>query len=94
MTMPLDEYLRLHQGPQPGPCVGCGATGYPISMGGPSICPACDCSPPERRVKELDEENRLLRQRVAQLEAAGSLGIALGGIRNKELSVPLEDDED
>lgn len=26
-----------------GPCVCCGATGYALSMGGPSICPACDC---------------------------------------------------
>jgi hypothetical protein len=30
-------------------------------MGGPSICPACDCMPPERRVKDLAAENRHLR---------------------------------
>jgi len=97
MTMPLDEYLRLHQGPQPGPCAGCGATGYPISMGGPSICPACDCAPPERRVKQLAEENRLLRQRVAELERERgqtvSLGTVLDGIRNKDLRVPLEGED-
>ena len=26
-----------------GPCVLCGTTNYPMSMGGPTICPACDC---------------------------------------------------
>lgn len=25
-----------------GPCIGCGATNYGNSLGGPSICPACD----------------------------------------------------
>ena len=48
--------------PQPGPCARCGATGYPLSMGGPSICPACDCMPPERRVKDLAAENRRLQK--------------------------------
>ena len=66
--MPLTEYLSMHPGPQPGPCVSCGATSYPLSMGGPSICPACDCMPPERRVRQLAEENRRLRERVAELE--------------------------
>lgn len=28
---------------QSGPCVVCGAINYPLSMGGPQICPACDC---------------------------------------------------
>jgi len=28
---------------QPGPCTVCGLTNYPLSVGGPSICPACDC---------------------------------------------------
>jgi len=27
----------------PGPCVICGCTLYPLSMGGPTICPKCDC---------------------------------------------------
>lgn len=27
----------------PGPCVLCGTTDYPLSVGGPSVCPACDC---------------------------------------------------
>jgi hypothetical protein len=29
-----------------GPCVGCGAMNYSNSMGGPHICPACDCGYP------------------------------------------------
>jgi hypothetical protein len=28
---------------QPGPCVICAAVNYPLSMGGPTICPSCDC---------------------------------------------------
>lgn len=55
---------------QRGPCLGCGAENYPLSMGGPGICPACDCTPPERRVRQLAEENRILRERVAELEAS------------------------
>ena len=50
----------------PGPCAGCGGTGYPLSMGGPSVCPACDCLPPERRVKDLAAENRRLRALLAE----------------------------
>lgn len=46
---------------QPGPCLACGATNYPLSMGGPGICPACDCYPPERRVGQLAVDNRELR---------------------------------
>jgi hypothetical protein len=26
-----------------GPCVICGDVGYELSIGGPSICPSCDC---------------------------------------------------
>ena len=26
-----------------GPCVVCGLRNYPLSCGGPSICPTCDC---------------------------------------------------
>lgn len=27
----------------PGPCAICGLTNYPLSFGGPTICPSCDC---------------------------------------------------
>lgn len=27
----------------PGPCILCGTANYPASMGGPAICPPCDC---------------------------------------------------
>lgn len=66
---------------QPGACTGCGATNYPPSMGGPGICPACDCLPPEKRVRQLAEENRMLRARVAELEAMPRL-------------VPVDESED
>ena len=29
-----------------GPCMVCGATNYSNSMGGPMICPSCDCGMP------------------------------------------------
>lgn len=50
-----------------GPCAGCGATSYGLSTGGPAICPACDCLPPERRVRQLADENRWLREVIASL---------------------------
>lgn len=43
---------------QPGPCVGCGATNYSLSLGGPGLCPLCDCLPPERRLKDVAAQNR------------------------------------
>jgi hypothetical protein len=30
----------------PGPCIKCGARNYPNSLGGPYICPLCDCGEP------------------------------------------------
>mgnify|MGYP003395079365 CR=1 FL=1 len=43
-----------------GPCIVCGATDYSLSMGGPSICSACDCGiPPE--VTKLRCEVKSLR---------------------------------
>jgi len=59
----LDHFGRT----QAGPCAGCGATGYGLSMGGPAICPACDCMPPASRVRELADENRRLRALLMSL---------------------------
>lgn len=28
---------------EPGPCIICGDRDYPLSAGGPTICPSCDC---------------------------------------------------
>lgn len=58
----------------PGPCISCGGTDYPLSMGGPSICPACDCGIPPGQVKAERElaktRNELIaaRARIAELE--------------------------
>lgn len=38
-----------------GPCVVCGATNYSLSMGGPTICPACDCGIPPETTKARRE---------------------------------------
>lgn len=53
--------------PQRGPCATCGDVGYPLSAGGPRICPACDSQPPEKRVRQLADENRELRKLIIQL---------------------------
>lgn len=50
-----------------GPCVMCGEDDYPLSFGGPGICPACDCgTPPE--VTKLRRENQILKKRISELE--------------------------
>jgi hypothetical protein len=51
---------------QGGPCIGCGATNYPLSMGGPSICPLCDSIPPHIRVHQLAETNRKLTAELSK----------------------------
>jgi len=67
---------------QAGPCAICGATDYSLSMGGPTICPACDCGPPNpKQVREerecllsalaaRDKENERLRAHERELLAA------------------------
>jgi hypothetical protein len=46
MNEPFDKRYYGVQKLQPGPCIVCGLTDYPLSMGGPEICPACDCGIP------------------------------------------------
>ncbi len=72
IMLSLEEYIAKFGHIQAGPCTGCGATDYRLSMGGPGICPACDCLPPEQRVRELAEENRVLRARIAELMESGA----------------------
>ena len=58
-----------------GPCIVCGATNYPLSMGGPNICPPCDCgiSPKVTKLKiQLNEkisENFMLKEVIKQQTA-------------------------
>lgn len=48
-----------------GPCALCGGINYPASLGGPGICPSCDCGiPPE--VSRLRRENQRLRLLLAE----------------------------
>lgn len=52
-----------------GPCVICGATGYPLSIGGPTICPSCDCGNfPQATIVHLQVENGMLKRIVKELE--------------------------
>ena len=56
----------------PGPCVVCGKTNYPLSMGGPSICPACDCgyTYSRRHVEDLEKEIESLKRQLDRKEEA------------------------
>lgn len=52
-----------------GPCAMCGAEGYELSVGGPNICPACDCGVTapyvlQKHIKSLTEERDRLRALV------------------------------
>jgi hypothetical protein len=67
----VSDYVK-----QAGPCVICGATGYELSMGGPTICPSCDCGPLRpsdvRKLREAYEvllaENARLKERAERAE--------------------------
>lgn len=62
---------------QPGPCILCDAKNYPLSMGGPTLCPACDTgftqSPAgikalRAQVELLQKENEDLHRQLAILQ--------------------------
>lgn len=60
-----------------GPCIKCGKKGYPLSMGGSGICPACDCGLPSKQLteEELNREYKImwklhLENRNSKLEKA------------------------
>lgn len=55
-----------------GPCINCGATDYALSMGGPDICPPCDCGYTFSRqhVKDLIAEIESLKQIIRFLQKA------------------------
>lgn len=54
---------------QPGPCCICGDTNYQLSLGGPTICPACDCgaSTDPRVARNLRAEITRLRTENIEL---------------------------
>lgn len=66
----------------PGPCICCGATNYALSMGGPTICPSCDCGNfGAPTVTRQGKEIASLRARIATLTAAlAKCDAALGQI--------------
>ena len=47
-----------------GPCMICGATNYPSSMGGPMICPQCDCDNFGQR--RIEQQGTQLQQVIAE----------------------------
>lgn len=68
---------------QPGPCCICGATNYALSMGGPTICPKCDCghfdaatvTQQAKVIAQLREELAALRSRPAPLGEEDALAL-------------------
>lgn len=65
--MPMTESQVM-----PGPCVACGMTDYPLSMGGPGICPWCDCHGAEGglrfQLNTVTAERDELAREVARLK--------------------------
>ena len=48
-----------------GPCTICGGTNYPLSGGGPTICPSCDCGNfGMDRIKKQSDMIKSLREEV------------------------------
>lgn len=65
---------------QAGPCVGCGATNYSLSYGGPAVCPMCDISPnlsARVRQQQIDMLKNLLADSRMELLASQSREKAL-----------------
>lgn len=57
-------------GLMPGPCVYCGALNYQPSIGGPGICPSCDCGNfgPDV-VQRLGNQIEAMRKRLSDTDA-------------------------
>lgn len=51
------------------PCILCGATNYALSMGGPTICPSCDCGNPPTDHKLWNELHKA-KEYINKLENA------------------------
>lgn len=47
-----------------GPCIVCGRTNYPLSAGGPTICPRCDCGFTQEQAGRLAREVEELRKNL------------------------------
>lgn len=65
---------------QPGPCVVCGEVNYPLSMGGPSICPSCDCGKPP--IEKLNHLRAQLAQAMRDMEVAQDRAANLLAFKN------------
>jgi len=53
---------------QTGPCVICDATNYPLSYGGPTVCPSCDCGDfGIKKIKQQRDEIERLRSEIIEL---------------------------
>ncbi len=84
--------MSVNRGLQPGPCVVCGATNYPPSLGGPNICPSCDCGRPSpvqlRRMREdhqalLRASVRLTAEHATTMKLLSRIGDALPTLRRE-----------
>ena len=88
-----DATVSLEGSNCPGPCVVCGLRNYPLSMGGPSICPRCDCgyygpnliADQKRRIEELEALVSKLSAPppCMHTELRGSLTIAEGSCKSE-----------
>ena len=74
------ENKELSSSIQKGPCIACGDINYPLSFGGPKICPSCDCGiPPEvtKLRKELFSKGMELIEAQKKIKALREAGEGL-----------------
>lgn len=76
---------------QLGPCLICGSFGYSMSMGGPGICPKCDCGHFDAVTVEMQAKAMAdLRAEIERLRAALDMIVRLEqpiGRMDSDLSV-------
>ena len=85
---------------QPGPCVICGGIDYPLSVGGPEICPSCDCGgfgiETVKRQGQIICELRarlLIAERLNRVDAALARRLSECLRKNNQLRKQLEKDQ-
>lgn len=61
-----EQSIATSSASQAGPCVVCGLRDYPLSFGGPTICPSCDCgNTGQQKVRRQAERIRELEKQLA-----------------------------
>lgn len=74
---------------QSGPCIVCGETDYPLSMGGPSICPSCDCGV-DPKMKKLRRELSMALAKNTSYAMALTKALSLPGLITPQMEAEAD----